>query len=142
MRGAPLLRLLLVSAALLAALVPLRRLTTHPSPGPAPEVSGTTGASALVQIALQSTKKPFHFEIDHLGKPVWAGDAEGNEVETEIELPFPKEGVDLLVNASWADSGPAALKVEVTPEAGGVTTKVLWGNGSASDVFTIKPSSL
>lgn len=123
---------------MLALIVPLRSLTTHPRRAPAPPAVESRGETVSVHVVLSSTQAPFHFEIAHLGKPVWTGDAAENEVEKDIEMRFPKEGVDLLVDGSWVDSGPAVLKVAVTPAEGDTVTKMLWGEKSVSNVLTFK----
>jgi hypothetical protein len=76
----------LVVAAMLALLPPLRNLTTHRAASPKPPAVEPPDHTAPVHIALTSTKTPFHFEIDHLGKPVWTGDAADNKVEKDIGL--------------------------------------------------------
>ena len=119
-------------------MVPLRSLTTHPAVNANPLATEASEETVPVQVALNSTKVPFHFEIEHLGKPLWAGDAKTNGVEKEISMRFPNEGVDLFVSASWSDAGPAVLKITVTPGNGEPITKMLWGDGNVSDVLTFK----
>ena len=53
-------------------------------------------------------------------------------------MAFPKEGVDLLVEASWNDDGPAVLKISLTRGDEAATTRMLWGNRNVSDVLTFR----
>lgn len=125
----------LVFAALLALIVPLRHLTARRQPPPPPSAAEAPGHLATVRLALTSTAAPFHYEISHLGAPVWSGDATGHDAATELAIPFPKEGIDLLIEASWEGTSPGALKVEATRD-GETMTRTLWGSGSTSEVVT------
>lgn len=135
MRGSPILRVALVLAALLALIVPLRHLTAPRQPPPSQPAAEVPGHLATLRLALTSTAAPFHYEISHLGAPVWSGDATGHEATTDLAIPFPKEGIDLLIEASWESSGPAALKVEAT-RGDETMMRTLWGSGNTSEVVT------
>ena len=100
MRGSPLLRVLLVVIALLAVLWPLRSLTTHRTEGaPAPRQTAT--AQSNVHLVLTSTPFPFTFEISHLGKTIWKGEATESSVARDVQMTFPSEGIDLLIDVKW-----------------------------------------
>src|SRR6266404_5950688 len=101
MKGSPLLRVLLVVIALLAVLWPLRSLTTHRTQEP-PEISQKAAATqSSVRLVLTSTTFPFTFEISHLGKTIWKGEATESSVAREVKMIFPPEGIDLLLDARW-----------------------------------------
>lgn len=123
-------------AGLLALLPALRYLTTHPARAAAPAGAATRPAETPVRLELQSTRVPFHFEVSHLGKVIWSGDAAESGVSKEVSMVFPKEGVDLIVEASWNDEQAAVLKVSLAHGDEAAATRMLWGNHSVSDVLT------
>jgi hypothetical protein len=135
MRGSPLLRVLLVVIALLAVLWPLRSLTTHRAEtAPTPQTASTPGSN--VHLVLISTSVPFTFEVSHLGKTIWKGEAMESSVASDVKMPFPPEGIDLLVDAKWQGDKQAAVRLDVAVDNGDTTTKTLWGNGGVSGVLT------
>jgi hypothetical protein len=135
MRGSPLLRVLLVVIALLAVLWPLRNLTTHRAQSPStPET--TAAPESNVHLVLTSTSFPFTFEVSHLGKTIWKGEATESSSAHDVTMTFPPEGVDLLVDVKWQSDKQAAVKLDVTADNGDAITKTLWGAGSVSGVLT------
>ena len=136
MRGSPLLRVLLVVIGLLAVLWPLRRLTTHRAEASAAAAPTAAAAESNVHLVLTSTSFPFTFEVSHLGKTIWKGEATESSVASDVKMAFPSEGVDLLVNAKWQGAKQAAVRLDVTPDDGNTMTKTLWGDGSVNSVLT------
>jgi hypothetical protein len=135
MRGSPLLRVLLVVIALLAVLWPLRSLTTHRAEtAPTPQTASTPGSN--VHLVLTSTSVPFTFEVSHLGKTIWKGEAMESSVASDVKMPFPPEGIDLLVDAKWQSDKQAAVRLDVAADNNDTTTKTLWGTGGVSGVLT------
>src|SRR6266404_9404000 len=100
MRGSPLLRLLAVVIALLAVLWPLRRLTTHRTEAPSATPPSAAESEPKVHLVLTSTSFPFTFEVSHLGKTIWKGEATESSVAKDVKMAFPSEGIDLLVDAN------------------------------------------
>ena len=141
MRGSPLLRVLFVVIALLGVLWPLRSLTTHRAEGSPAAVPQTRAvAQSNVHLVLTSTTFPFTFEISHLGKPIWKGEAVESSVARDVQMAFPPEGIDLLIDVKWQDQRQTAVKVDVMPEGGDTITKTLWGTTQVNDVLTfVKP---
>ena len=137
MRGSPLLRVLLVVVALLAVLWPLRSLTTHRTKEP-PEVSkkASPAEQSSVRLILTSTTFPFTFEISHLGKTIWKGEATENSVAREVKMTFPSEGIDLLLDVRWQGEKQTAVKLEVTPKGGDAIARTLWGTTRVNGVLT------
>ena len=136
MKGSPVLRVFFVVLALLAVLWPLRSLTTHRVENASTPVQTSTTPETNVHLVLTSTSFPFTFEVSHLGKTIWKGEASESSVARDVKMNFPPEGIDLLVDVKWADDKQGAVKLEVTPEDGNTMTKTLWGNGSANGVLT------
>jgi hypothetical protein len=136
MKGSPLLRLLAVVIALLAVLWPLRSLTTHRTEAPAAAAPTVAESESDVHLVLTSTSFPFTFEVSHLGKTIWKGEATESSVAKDVKMAFPSEGIDLLVDAKWQGDKQAAVRLDVTPDESDTMTKTLWGSGSVSGVLT------
>jgi hypothetical protein len=136
MKGSPLVRLLAVVIALLAVLWPLRSLTTHRTEAPVAAAPTASESESDVHLVLTSTSFPFTFEVSHLGKTIWKGEATESSVAKDVKMAFPSEGIDLLVDAKWQGDKQAAVRLDVTPDDGNTMTKTLWGNGSVNGVLT------
>lgn len=136
MRGSPLLRVLLVVIALLAVLWPLRSLTTHRAETASTPPQTASTPESNVHLVLTSTSVPFTFEVSHLGKTVWKGEAMENTVTRDLKMAFPSEGIDLLVDAKWQGDKQAAVRLDVAADNGDTTTKTLWGTGGVGGVLT------
>lgn len=135
MKGSPLLRAVLVVIALLAALWPLRSLTAHRAKEP-PTSPQTPTTESSVHLVLTSTTVPFTFDVSHLGKTIWKGEAVESGVARDVQMIFPPEGIDLLLDAKWQGQKQTAVKIDLTPEGGDTITKTLWGTTGVNDVLT------
>ena len=136
MRGSPLAQAVLVLAALLLLLIPLHRLTQREQrPPEQPEVSLP---AKQVHLAVRTTSVPFRFQITFLGKTLWAEDASTSEQAKDFDIDFPKEGIDLVVDATWESKALAAMEITLSLPDGTAIHKTLWGQGTASDVLTFK----
>jgi hypothetical protein len=73
----------------------------------------------------------------YLGQVVWDGtdDSTDKEITKDLDIDFPKEGIDLAVDVTWETKGLAAAEISATVD-GSELHKTLWGQGSASDVVT------
>lgn len=139
MRGSPLVRALVMLLALAALAIPLRHLTAQRETISAPPVvENKAPETSKVSIALTSTRVPCAFSIHHLGKVIWEGTLTKPEANQTLDLPFPPEGIDLVVQAEWSDEDPSALRVEVTAPGGRSIEQSLWGSGSATEVLTFR----
>jgi hypothetical protein len=136
MRGSPLFRVLLVVIVLLAVLWPLGRLTTHPAESRSATTLTAVAAESNVHLVLTSTSYPFTFEVSHLGKVIWKGESTESSIANDVTMPFPPEGIDLLIDAKWQGDKQNAVKLDVTPDKHGTMTKILWGAGKVSGVLT------
>jgi hypothetical protein len=136
MRGSPVLRLLLVVIALLAVLWPLRSLTIHRQENPSTSSPTATTSESNVRLVLTSTSFPFTFEVSHLGKTIWKGEAVESSVARDVKMAFPPEGIDLLVDTKWQSDQQAAVRLDVAVDNGDTMTKTLWGTGGVSGVLT------
>jgi hypothetical protein len=141
MKGSPLLQVagLVLALALLA--FPLHHLTS----GVRKEIPpiATVAASELksVELKLLSSAVPYSFEIQFLGKPLWAGTSQQTVETKTVQIPFPPEGVDLTVDAHWTNLGMAALQFTVTPADQPPLSQTLWGERKVSGTITFKEGS-
>jgi len=135
MRGSPLAQAVLVVTALLLLLIPLHRLTQR-SQRPPPVVVSTP--TKQVHLALRTTAVPCRFQITFLGKTLWAEDASTPELAKDFDIDFPKEGIDLVVDAAWESKALAAMEITLSLPDGTAIHKTLWGEGSANDVLTFR----
>jgi predicted secreted protein len=136
MRGSPLAQAVLVVAALLLLLIPLHHLTQREQ-GP-PERPTVSSAPKQVHLAVRTTAVPCRFQIMFLGKTLWAEDATTPELTKDFDIDFPKEGIDLVVDATWETKALAAIEITLSLPDGTAIPKTLWGQGTANEVLTFK----
>jgi hypothetical protein len=138
MRGSPLAQAVLVVAALLLLLIPLHRLTQREQRPP--EHPMVSSAPKQVRLAVRTTAVPCRFQITFLGKTLWVEDASTPELAKDFDIDFPKEGIDLVVDATWGTKALAAIEITLSLPDGTEIDKTLWGQGSANDVITFRES--
>jgi hypothetical protein len=136
MRGSPLAQAVLVVAVLLLLLIPLHRLTQREQ-RPPPQLT-ISSPRKQVHLALRTTAVPCRFQITFLGKILWAEDALTPELAKDFDIDFPKEGIDLVVDAAWESQALAAMEITLSLPDGTALHKTLWGEGTANDVLTFK----
>jgi hypothetical protein len=136
MRGSPLAQAALMVAALLLLLIPLHRLTQREQ-RPPPELT-ISSPRKQVHLALRTTAVPCRFQITFLGKILWAQDASTPELAKDFDIDFPKEGIDLVVDAAWESKALAAMEITLSLPDGTAIHKTLWGEGTANDVLTFR----
>ena len=136
MRGSPLAQAVLVVAVLLLLLIPLRRLTQREETPP--EQHAVSLAPKQVHLAVKTTAVPCRFQITFLGKTLWAEDTSTAELAKDFDIDFPKEGIDLVLDAAWETKALAAIEITLSLPDGTAIHKTLWGQGTANDVLTFK----
>lgn len=136
MRGSPLARAIMTVIALLALLLPLRRLTSHQTVNVLPTSTQDITAKKKLHLELTSTMVPFKFQVTHGGNPIWSGESSSTTVARDTELKFPPEGIDLVLDVSWVQDQEAAVRLALTPEDSDTIVKTVWGEQSASEVLT------
>jgi hypothetical protein len=135
MQGSPLIGAAIILALLGLMVVPLREFTASRVPS-ATQAAAAPNATPI-HLELESSHAPFSFEISHLGKVVWKGDAMEKTAQSDVPMEFPKEGIDLRVAVSWpGDSSREAVKLSVTPANDSTLEKTLWGEAGVDDVLT------
>jgi len=136
-RGSPLIRAFL--AFLVIALLgwPLWHLTSSGEAVAPPAAPVPASEAKAIGLQLTFTAVPKSFVIRHLEKDIWNEVAPQIEVEREVTIPFPGNGVDLIVKIEWPEGAPlAAARVRLTDPAGDTHEKSVWGQGSVEEVLT------
>lgn len=137
MRGSPLARALLAFVIIALLGWPLYRLT-HPELSAAPaQATPAPEAKKTVHLHLTFTTVPRSFTVRHLENDVWKAATPEADMEQDISLVYPPEGVDLQFHVEWPEDGPvAAMRVQLTDPAGDNHEKSLWGKGATDDVLS------
>src|SRR5688500_4766819 len=136
MRGSPLLRALIAFAVFAALGWPLWKITHRTATAFATSEAPPL-ALAPVQLALAFTSPPRAVEVRHLGRKLWGVTNPGATASCVLELPWPKEGVDLQFEIEWpADGALAAAQVKLTDPQGNEHVQSIWSRGPAIEVLT------
>lgn len=124
-------------AVLLLAMIPLWKLT-HTAD--AVMSAAPAQAKLTVHVALTFAYPVKNFQLLYLGKVIMEGQNPANPVENDVELEFPKAGVDLQIKAECVDPAASnAIRIIVTPGQQDPIEKTAWGkNGTVDDVLTFK----
>ena len=134
MKGSPLLRALIAFVLIALAGVPLWKLTTVDGAVAAP--AQAEASAGPVSLRLTFSAPPENFAVSHLGKVVWAGASHGTDESGDLALPFPKEGVDLVVKVKWPGEAEGAVRLRLTDPDGNEHDKTVWGRGEMEEVVT------
>jgi hypothetical protein len=73
-----------------------------------------------------------------LGEPVWTESSPATQVERDIPMAYPKEGVDLQFELDWPEGTSAAARVTLTDPAGTEHTGFIWAKGATTEVLTFQ----
>jgi hypothetical protein len=140
MRGSPLVRAVLVVIVLLALLAPLRTLTDRRSETATSLQQGVQGSAAKKKFRLEltSTTVPFKYQITSGGETIWTGESNSTSVATDMELKFPPEGIDLVLDATWIEEKQTAVRLALIPQGSDMMAKTIWGTTSVSEVLTFQ----
>ena len=101
-----------------------------------PPAAQVLTAKKKLHLELTSTTAPFKFQVTDGGEPIWSGESASTTIATDTELRFPPEGIDLVLDVSWAQDKEAAVRLALTPEDSDTLVKTVWGTRSASEVLT------
>lgn len=141
MRGSPAIRLLIIAIAMGLMLIPLRHVTSKSvAPALSRQPVQNATAESVVRLVVSATA-PFEFEILHLGKTIWKGEASATKQETELKMPFPAEGIELVVLGEIkSEAIPAAIKLSVASGKSEEIEKTVWAESKTVDeVLLFKP---
>jgi hypothetical protein len=136
MRGSPLIRALIVFAALLALSPFLWRVTQPADAANAPVPTAPTSVAAKpLKLELTLTAPAQRIAVLHLGREVWAKDMPALDEEAELALPWPKEGIELHFKIQRPENVRAAMRVKITGPDDAEQEQTAW---SADEVLTFK----
>jgi hypothetical protein len=89
-------------------------------------------------LELTSTTVPFKYQIANDGETIWSGESNSTTVATDVELKFPPEGIDLVIDASWNERKQTAVRLALIPQGSATMAKTVWGTTSVSEVLTFQ----
>jgi len=117
---------------------PLWQLTRpEADAAPAPRATAPLTIKKAIHLHLTFTTAPKSLVIKHLDGEVWKVTAPEVDLEKDVSLDYPAEGVDLQFHVEWPEGGPmAAMRVELTDPAGDTHDKSVWGKGIVDEVVT------
>jgi len=141
-RGSPLVRAFIAFLAILALGWPLWRLTAvdeatkTAAPGATTEAPAAAAAPVReIKLQVTFTTPPKSFSIRHLGREVWSDKNGKTEAEKTLQLPYPKEGVELQFAADFPEVAPlAAARLVLTDPQGDDHEKSCWGTRRIEEV--------
>lgn len=142
MTGSPLLRALLLLAALLVLALPIRRVTqteaaSAPAQTPAREAVETAHATLQkLPVVLSFTRMAEAVELRHLGKTVWLKERPSLRETVELHLPFPAEGIELAVTVRWPGEELSALRLQLMTPDGTELDRSAWGAATLETVLS------
>ena len=137
MRGSPLVSLALVCVALFLAWVPLQKLIGGGSEKESlnAEVEDSTTApldeSLPARLRLSFSSRPERLELKTLDSNwVQLADLEELDVERELDVKLPPEGIEVFVEGSWPrGTERAAVRISLAPEGMEEKTVTAWSEG-------------
>jgi hypothetical protein len=135
MRGSPLLRAALTLCALLALGWPLQLITR-----PAADVVEVPVAAAFpdpvskLPLKLTFSRTAKSAELLYSGKRVWFAEKPGVAVSLSLDLPFPKEGIELEARVEWEGEEQSALRLQLVTPEGDEIDRSVWGQGALQSV--------
>ena len=136
MRGSPILRAVLVFVALLA-LAPVLWKLTRPGLAETARRPQHQVKRATVEARLSFSVAATRVEIQHLGREVWSKASPALAESFSVEVPWPKEGVELHVLVAWREGmRNAAMRVRLNAPDGIEYDRTVWGDATADDVLT------
>ena len=137
MRGSPILRAFATLLVLLALAYPLHQLlrpeVTAATPG-APLPAAKPVQAKGVHLQMSFTQAPRKMRVLSLGEPVWEVESPAGEVEKDLPIAYPPEGVDLQFELEWPEGVRAAARARLTDPEGVEHTGFIWGQGATTDV--------
>ena len=140
MKGSPLLRAGVLLTTLLLLVWPLRRVTRETSPEEAgKEAQPSEAPPAPVQklgLTLSFTREAERIELRHLGALVWEKDRPALRESLDLNLPFPKEGIELAVTIHWQGTELSALRFQLATPDGTELDRSAWGTETVEAVIS------
>ena len=129
---------LVALVALLSLAVPIQELTMRSHPKPSPVVRAVPAKSVRLEVV--GTAPSFEFNVSYLGREIWSGTGHQSPSYADFQLPLPKEGIDLEVNARFPDSSLHALRLTLSTGDGVGIERSAWGTNALDEVLTFQPT--
>ena len=82
---------------------------------------------AAVPVVLSFSQKATSVEIRYSGKPVWTAEHPGLQEKCTLQIPFPKEGVELSVSVEFEGEAQGAMRLQLRAPDGTEYDRSLWG---------------
>lgn len=137
MRGSPLLRAAIAFFIILSLGWPLWQMTRGEDAERLPEPVAATDAPKEIHLQLTFTRAPKSVKVSHLGNEIWSEAAPVEEIERDLKMLYPDEGVDLRFEIEWPSDAPlAAMRAKLTDPSGSEHEKGVWAKGPADEVLT------
>jgi hypothetical protein len=137
-RGSPLLRALAAFLVIAALGWPLEKLTHRSKAMLLPQVAPAADQKPVL-VSFRFTHLPRRVAIWHLGKEKWTSTVNESEIEFELKLDWPREGIDLRVVVDWAEGAPlAGAQIRVIDPEGTEHTGSIFSKGPADEVLTFR----
>lgn len=138
MKGSPLTRALILLGVMLFSAWPLYVLTERAGQAVVVDVPEKSAAEAAVlgTFLLTFSKPALRVELRHLGKVVWSREGPGIKETGELNVAFPKEGVELGVRVEWLGVEEGALRLQATSPAGVGMDRSVWGAGLVDEIVS------
>jgi len=123
---------------LLAAGVPLWRMTHESAAASVIPAASAPEARSHVHLDVAFAQKPLRFEVGYLGRTIWEAEMPAAlTAQKEIAMNYPKEGVDLEFKVVWPPGTPlCAARLSVAANDAEPVEKTLWGTGEVDDVVS------
>ena len=154
MRGFPLFQVLIVAVLFAAAGLAVWKLTrpaadiATPASTPA-NVPEPVNAATFLAIDASFAPAPTDFQVRCQDQTVLEGHGPGRQFSTRWKASVPKEGIDLVIRATWphdaaaAASGPAAARLIVGTPNGAKIDNTFWTEPgkSLAEIVTVPGST-
>lgn len=85
---------------------------------------------------LTFTRPPAAVKILHLGKEIWTATAPEREAEAQLQVPYPRQGIELVFSVAWPEGEPAAMRVRLEDPTGETQERTIWGSGETTEVLS------
>ena len=129
---------LVALVALLSLALPIRQLTMRSRSKPVPLVKAAPAKPVRLEVV--GTAPSFEFNVSYLGREIWSGTGHQSPTYADLQLPLPKQGIDLEVNARFPDSSLHALRLTFSTGGGIELARSAWGTDTLDEVLTFQPA--
>jgi hypothetical protein len=139
MTGSPLFRLfaVLILLGLLGATV-WTHTGSRAAPQPAAPAVRPSHTTQHITLTFTSVTPPDIIRVESLGSPVASLAEPTNSAETSIDIEIPREGIDLVIQATWIGDQPInALRVQAEGNGQSLADVTLWGDKEIRDVVML-----